>query len=73
MSTRNMSPGKTSVESTRPIRRQGGASETQSGGSDGAVPHEPSLAENLWMTIKLLVIAGGVGLLIWLLDTIRVR
>jgi hypothetical protein len=38
-----------------------------------STPRKPSLAENLFMTLKLLVIGGGIGLLLWLLDTIRVR
>ncbi|HLH06538.1 MAG TPA: hypothetical protein VKW78_04825 [Terriglobales bacterium] len=61
--------------STPPIRKQGNRSQrnlTQSSASEDAPP-KPSIAENLWMTLKLLMIGGGVGLLIWLLDTIRVR
>ena len=71
----NMSPEQMKLLSALPIRKQGNRSQRnppQSSASEDAKP-KLSIGENLWITLKLLMIGGGVGLLIWLLDTIRVR
>lgn len=75
MPTTDMSPEPTKLSHTPPIRRQRNRSQRnlpQPSASEDAPP-KPSIAENVWMTLKLLMIGGGVGLLIWLLDMIRVR
>ena len=76
MPVRNMSPEPARAQSMPPVRRQANGPQRnlpQSATSDDAAPRKPSLAENLWMTLKLSVIAGALGLLIWLLDTISLR
>jgi len=76
MLVRNMSPEPTRVAGTPPSRRQGNGSQRdlpQSSIGRDTAPRNASLAENLLMTLKLLVIGGGLGLLIWLLDTISLR